>query len=346
MQGYPFPRNPIAEILSLRLKTPRNALGEENLYPEDLKALEDWLLEREWRRIPGVFDISSFGGVVKRYEIHPNPESMKSNGISLQQLSTPWQASNVTVSGDFLKVGSGFKAIICRGLIGGHKDPIEHAITLNTAEEAAAYLRDEERRRCNEIRSIVITSINDKPILIDDIVDGGPIGTGETRVSWPMANTKYALPSAPAAWSVSHQTRLGIVSYDQCLDHETGKWLKQDEKVEGVVLMRKTPAHHGGPARVKSLADDSTGCIESHEPRMQRVGDWFTNERPAGNQEYRFGGDPQWHDLGHWPDQHRAAVGGHGGQRCWHSRRAPVFSAWMAPTASRSTRRRRPETHS
>ena len=52
---------------------------------------------------------------------------------------------------------------------------MEQAISLKTAEEAAAYLRAEERRRCNEIRTIVINSINDKPIRIDDIVDGGPL---------------------------------------------------------------------------------------------------------------------------------------------------------------------------
>jgi hypothetical protein len=38
---------------------------------------------------------------------------------------------------------------------------------MKTAEEAAAYLRAEEQRRCNEIRNIPITSINDKPIMVD-----------------------------------------------------------------------------------------------------------------------------------------------------------------------------------
>ena len=136
-----FPANPIAEIFRYVLKTPKNALGEEVYTLNDLKALQDWMLEREWRAHPGVFDISSFGGTVKRYEIHPDPERMKRYGIPLAALSAALTNSNMNVSGDFLKQGSGFKAIICRGLIGGHKDPMEHAMTLKTPEEAAAYLR-------------------------------------------------------------------------------------------------------------------------------------------------------------------------------------------------------------
>ena len=41
----------------------------------DLKSLQDWTLEREFRRIPRIADVTSFGGTVKRYEIQPDPDA-------------------------------------------------------------------------------------------------------------------------------------------------------------------------------------------------------------------------------------------------------------------------------
>ena len=55
----------------------------------DLKALEDWALEREFKRVPHVIDVSSFGGMVKRYEIHPDPDLLKHYGITLQHCRPP-----------------------------------------------------------------------------------------------------------------------------------------------------------------------------------------------------------------------------------------------------------------
>jgi Cu/Ag efflux pump CusA len=260
------PANPIAEIYRYVLKTPKNALGEEIYTLNDLKALQDWLIEREFRRVPGVFDVTSFGGTVKRYEIHPDPERMKRYGLSLQQVSQALTNSNMNVSGDFLKQGSNYKVIIIRGLIGGHKDPMEHAMTLKTPEEAAAYLRAEELRRCNEIRSIVVTSINSKPIRIDDIVDGGPL-------PFPDAISSQGVV-------VSHQTRLGRVSYDKCLDHETGKWLFEDEKVEGIILMRKN--QHTMPVleRVKAKVDELNGVQKvAADHWYERIWDWCTGNK-------------------------------------------------------------------
>src|SRR5580704_7927228 len=59
------PANPIGEIYRYTLKTPKNAVGEEIYTLNDLKALEDWFIERHFRRVPRVVDISSFGGTIK-----------------------------------------------------------------------------------------------------------------------------------------------------------------------------------------------------------------------------------------------------------------------------------------
>src|SRR6516165_10140985 len=96
------PANPIGEIYRYTLYSPVNDLGWPIYTLTDLKALQDWLLEREFRRVPGVIDVTSQGGMIKRYEIHPDPERMKSFGITLQQVQTALANSNANMGGDYL----------------------------------------------------------------------------------------------------------------------------------------------------------------------------------------------------------------------------------------------------
>ncbi|HUE13630.1 MAG TPA: efflux RND transporter permease subunit, partial [Planctomycetaceae bacterium] len=115
--------------------------------------------------------------------------------------------------------------------------------SLKTPEEAGAFLREEEQLRLREIRSIVITSINNNPIKIDDVVVGGPLPH------------KDALSNEGVV--VGWQTRLGSVSQDLALNKEGTEWRHQDEKIQGVVLMRKgeesLPTIEGVKAKVKEL---------------------------------------------------------------------------------------------
>jgi Cu/Ag efflux pump CusA len=239
------PANPIGEIYRYTLKTPKDSLGQELYTLNDLKALEDWFIERHFRRVPRVVDISSFGGTVKRYEIQPDPERLKRFGITLAQLQTALTNSNANVGGDFLIQGRTAKVVRCIGYIGGGKDPIEQAFGMKGPEEAAAFLREEEQRRLREIRNIVITSVNNVPIRIDDVVVGGPL--------------PYADAPSTAGVVVGWQTRLGMVSQDKSFRDEDGGtwWRREDEKIQGVVLMRKgeqsLPAIEGVKAKVQEL---------------------------------------------------------------------------------------------
>src|SRR5580658_10432834 len=80
------PESPTGEIYRYTLKSPRDASGREVYTLNDLKALQDWVLEREFRRIPRIIDVSSSGGTVKRYEIHPDVDRLRRYGITLQQV--------------------------------------------------------------------------------------------------------------------------------------------------------------------------------------------------------------------------------------------------------------------
>ena len=170
------PANAIGEIYRYTLRTPKDALGNEIYTLNDLKALEDFIIERHFRRVPRIIDISSFGGTVKRYEIHPDAERLKRLGITLWQIQNALSNSNGNVSGDYLMQGRTAQVVRCVGNIGAGRDPmVDKAFGMKTPEEAAAYLRAEEQRRLQEIRDIVIVAINGNPITINDVVVGGPL---------------------------------------------------------------------------------------------------------------------------------------------------------------------------
>ena len=99
------PASPIGEIYRYTLLSPKDSLGNEIYTLNDLKALQDWLVEREFRRVPRIIDVTSYGGTVKRYEIQPDPKRMKEKGITLNQLSNALANSNANVGGDYLVQG-------------------------------------------------------------------------------------------------------------------------------------------------------------------------------------------------------------------------------------------------
>jgi cobalt-zinc-cadmium resistance protein CzcA len=200
------PANAIGEIFRYTIKGPKDVLGRDIYTLNDLKALQDWLVEREFRRVPRIMDITSYGGTVKRYEIHPDPELIKKYGITLNQINNALASSNANVGGDYLVYGRTVKMIRCIGVIGGGKDPMVEAFAMKTPQEAAGFLREQERIRCEQIRDITITSTNGKPVRIDDIVVGGPLKSRGLLATQGVV--------------VSHQTRLGRVSLDRLVAYK------------------------------------------------------------------------------------------------------------------------------
>jgi cobalt-zinc-cadmium resistance protein CzcA len=219
------PQSPTGEIYRYTLTNPKNAFGEDIYTLNDLKALQDWYLEREFKRVNRIIDVSSVGGTVKRYEIHPDPDRLKRHGITLGQLQNVVANSNANVGGDYLPQGSIVNVVRNIGVIGSGRDPMEKAKAMKAPEEAAAYLRAEERRRIREIRQIVVTSNNNVPIRVDDLVQGGPVLSESTLGEEGVV--------------VGHQTRLGQISMSVPLDKNGKQWRFESEKVQGIVLMHR-----------------------------------------------------------------------------------------------------------
>jgi cobalt-zinc-cadmium resistance protein CzcA len=249
------PATPIGEIYRYTLTNPKNALGQDIYTLNDLKALQDWLLEREFKRVDRIIDVSGVGGTVKRYEIHPDPERLRRFGITLQQLQNTIANSNANVGGDYLKQGNIVQVVRNVGVIGSGKDPMETAVAMKTPEEAAAFLRAEDKRRLREIRELVITTINNVPIYVNDVVQGGPLPLKyapprKQDAQLPPRRFKYEWEKdyyqefdltqlGKEGVVVGYQTRLGQVSMVTPKDPEGKSWLHEPEKVMGIVLLHK-----------------------------------------------------------------------------------------------------------
>lgn len=72
----------------------------------DLKTVQDWDLRREFKRLPGVIDVTAFGGTTKEYHVELNPGALISYGVSLSQVRDALANSNANVGGNYLTVGA------------------------------------------------------------------------------------------------------------------------------------------------------------------------------------------------------------------------------------------------
>jgi cobalt-zinc-cadmium resistance protein CzcA len=70
-----------------------------------LKSIEDWQLEKAFRSVPGVVDVSSFGGVTREYQIILDPEKLIDYGLTIQQVQQQISANNVNAGGSFIEQG-------------------------------------------------------------------------------------------------------------------------------------------------------------------------------------------------------------------------------------------------
>ena len=48
----------------------------------ELKSLEDWKLEKEFKSVPGVVDVSSFGGITREYQVRIDPDKLVAYGLT------------------------------------------------------------------------------------------------------------------------------------------------------------------------------------------------------------------------------------------------------------------------
>ena len=104
------------------------------------KSLEDWTLEKSFKGVAGVVDVSSFGGPTKEYQIKLDPEKLVSYGLSIGQVEQQIANNNTNGGGSFIEQGAQQINVQALGLYTNVQD-IENTVVKNS-NGAAIKVRD------------------------------------------------------------------------------------------------------------------------------------------------------------------------------------------------------------
>src|SRR6202049_2560001 len=95
----------------------------------DLKSIEDWFVEKQFKSVENVVDVSSLGGITKEYQVRLDPNKLIAYGLSIAQVEQQLTNNNVNAGGSFIE--SGLQEINLRevGLVRNVRD-IENTVIL------------------------------------------------------------------------------------------------------------------------------------------------------------------------------------------------------------------------
>lgn len=130
------PTGPTGEVF-------RYTLESKSRSPRELKTLQDWVVDRHIRSVPGIADIVSFGGMVKTYEIQVDPRKLNDLGITPLDVYNAVAKSNINIGGDIIEKNN--QAYVVRG-IG----------LLNNIDD---------------IKNIIVETIKGVPVLVNDVAN-------------------------------------------------------------------------------------------------------------------------------------------------------------------------------
>jgi heavy metal efflux system protein len=71
----------------------------------ELKSIEDWTLEKQFKSVPGVVDVASFGGMTREYQVRVDPNKLIAYGLSIGQVEQQLANNNTNAGGSFIEEG-------------------------------------------------------------------------------------------------------------------------------------------------------------------------------------------------------------------------------------------------
>src|SRR5947209_7887032 len=129
------PVSPIGEIYRYRL------VGPPGYSVMDLKTLQDWVLQRRFRAVPGVVDVTGWGGKTKIFELQVDFNKLMAYGLTLPQMLQTLNNSNINVGGNTLNIGAQSAVVRGVGLI----------------------------RSLEDLNNTMLTQVGGNPVLVKDI---------------------------------------------------------------------------------------------------------------------------------------------------------------------------------
>jgi cobalt-zinc-cadmium resistance protein CzcA len=134
LQPQLSPWSPIGEIYRYQLTGPNYSLNE-------LKATQDFLVRRELKQVPGIIDITTFGGTTRQYQVEADPNKLLAMNLTLPQVLNAIQNSNANAGGNYLTLGDQSINVRALGLL----------------------------KNTDDIGSVVVAERNGAPVLVRDI---------------------------------------------------------------------------------------------------------------------------------------------------------------------------------
>src|SRR5579862_6234667 len=180
----------------------------------ELKSLQDWKLEKEFKSVPGVVDVSSFGGITREYQVRIDPDKLIAYGLSIGQVEQQLANNNTNAGGSFIEQGQQQVNVREVGLYRNVKD-IEDTV-LKTQSGTALRIKD------------IATVVQGPKIRLGQIGKTCRFGTTPPAESGPSFSA-----TDPC---VDHADKPGS---KPVIHHEDGVLIDNGDVVEGIVLMQK-----------------------------------------------------------------------------------------------------------
>jgi cobalt-zinc-cadmium resistance protein CzcA len=155
------PDNPIGEVYRYIVRSPDHDLTAE-------KEIEDWVLEKQLKTVPGVEDVSGFGGLTKQYHVDVDDQQLIHYHVSLGTLTSAIANANASVGGNYLEVGD--QAFNVRGLGLIHSLDDIGDITLATTNSTPTRVRDLAKVSVGYAPRLGIVGMNEQPEVVEGIV--------------------------------------------------------------------------------------------------------------------------------------------------------------------------------
>ncbi len=134
----------------------------------DLREIEDWVVEPRLLQVPGVTDITPFGGVIKQYQIDVDPLALTRYGLSIRDIAQAVDANNQNAGGALLDNGQQSMAVRGVGLIQS-VDDIQN-IVVSTTNDVPVYVRDIGRVQIGSAPRTGIFALGEKTDRVEGIV--------------------------------------------------------------------------------------------------------------------------------------------------------------------------------
>jgi heavy metal efflux system protein len=155
------PDNPIGEIYRYTVQSPNHNVMEE-------KEIEDWVLEKQFKTVPGVEDVEGFGGLTKEYHVEVDADKLTHYQMALPTLIGAITNANINVGGNYLDVGE--QALDVRGIGFIHSLDDIGNITLNASNATPVRIRELANVSVGYAPRLGIVGKDDKDEVVEGIV--------------------------------------------------------------------------------------------------------------------------------------------------------------------------------